>query len=242
MSGDQGARVERSAHTDGSERSQARRTTVYPDLSHEFALRGQGMRAIAGLDEAGRGAWAGPVVAGAVILPLERFDLAGVLAEVTDSKLLDAATRERLLPLILDVVEAAGVGYATNGEIDQVGIVPATRLAMRRALAALRVTPDCLLTDAMTMPELDLPCSPLIKGDQRALSIAAASIIAKVTRDQFMSRLAISFPQYGFEEHKGYGTALHRHALRIFGPSVAHRLSFAPLQTLLGPDAEAGAP
>jgi ribonuclease HII len=204
------------------------------DLRHEYSLHERGWMAIAGLDEAGRGAWAGPVVAGAVILPLDRFDLAHALAGVNDSKQLSPATREALLPRISEVAVAVGMGYATHTEIDQCGIVPATRLAMQRALANLSIPPDALLTDAMPMPELHLPCTPLIKGDQRSLSIAAASIVAKVTRDHFMDDLDALFPQYGFLVHKGYGTALHQQALRQFGPSAVHRMTFAPVMALRG--------
>ena len=203
------------------------------DLRYEFALRGNGYTRIAGLDEAGRGAWAGPVVAGAVILPLERFDLLRVLAGVTDSKQLSPAQRDSLLPRILDAAIATGVGYATHAEIDQHGIVPATRFAMRRALDALAAPPDALLTDAMSVPEIDLPCVALIKGDQKSLSIAAASIIAKVTRDQFMDDLDALFPDYGLRVHKGYGTALHWQMLRAFGPTKVHRMTFAPVQEAL---------
>ncbi len=202
------------------------------DLRHELALHRQGFTHVAGLDEAGRGSWAGPVVAGAVILPLDRFDLVHALEGVNDSKLLTPIMRETLLPRIMQMALAAGVGYATNGEIDAFGIVPATRLAMQRALAALPIQPDALLTDALRLPDTDLPCTPLIRGDQRSLSIAAASIIAKVTRDQFMDRLDNLFPQYGFRAHKGYGTPLHKQALIYFGPSDAHRLTFAPVRAL----------
>lgn len=207
--------------------------TWQADLKHEFALRDAGFSLIAGLDEAGRGAWAGPVVAGAVILPLDRFDLVHALEGVNDSKQLSPELREALLPRIMEVALAVGVGCGTHAEIDQLGIVPATRFAMQRALAALSVRPDGLLTDAMPLPEIGLPCTPLIKGDQRSLSIAAASIVAKVTRDRFMAELDELFPQYGFRIHKGYGTPLHQQALRHFGPSAIHRLTFAPLRALL---------
>jgi ribonuclease HII len=202
------------------------------DLKHEFSLRDAGFSLIAGLDEAGRGAWAGPVVAGAVILPLDRFDLLRALEGVNDSKQLSPAMREALLPRILDVALAVGVGCGTHSEIDGFGIVPATRLAMQRALAALAIRPNGLLTDAMPLPEIGLPCTALIKGDQRSLSIAAASIVAKVTRDRFMAEVDEWFPQYGFRIHKGYGTLLHQQALRHFGPSAIHRLTFAPLRDL----------
>jgi ribonuclease HII len=200
------------------------------DLRYEYLLREQGFQAIAGLDEAGRGAWAGPVVAGAVILPLERFDLAHVLKGVNDSKQLSAAAREALLPLVVDTAVATGVGCASNTEIDALGIVPATRLAMQRALAELAVSPDVLLTDAVQLPAIDVPCTALTKGDQRSLSIAAASILAKVTRDQHMDALDGLFPQYGFLVHKGYGTALHQQALDRFGPTSIHRITFGPVR------------
>ncbi len=206
---------------------------VKADLSFEYNLRDQGFSRIAGVDEAGRGAWAGPVVAGAVILPLDRFDLAHALEGVNDSKQLSAVVRETLLPRIMEVAVAVSIGYATHTEIDEIGIVPATRLAMRRALGALSVQPDVLLSDAMPLPELKLPCVPLIRGDQKSLSIAAASIAAKVTRDQFINQLDELFPQYGFMIHKGYGTALHQRALQQFGPCHAHRMTFAPIRAIL---------
>ncbi len=205
------------------------------DLRYEFDLRQQGLHRIAGLDEAGRGAWAGPVAAGAVILPLDRFDLLPTLRGVNDSKQLSPAERENLLPRIMETALAVGFGYATHTEIDQFGIVPATRLAMRRAVEALAVAPDALLTDAMSLPELHLPCLPLIKGDQKSLSIAAASIVAKVIRDQVMDELDERYPQYGFLIHKGYGTALHHKALRIYGPTPIHRTTFAPVRAILNP-------
>jgi ribonuclease HII len=205
------------------------------DLSYEYSLLSQGFKFIAGLDEAGRGAWAGPVVVGAVILPPNRFDLASALEGVNDSKLLSPAKREALLPQIIDVALATGAGFASHTEIDELGIVPATQLAMRRALEKLSIWPDALLTDVVQIPGLDLPCTPLIKGDQKSLSIAAASIVAKVLRDQYMDDLDQFFPQYGFLVHKGYGTALHQQALRHFGPTSVHRKTFAPIQALLQP-------
>ena len=203
------------------------------DLRYEYDLRGQGFVSVAGLDEAGRGAWAGPVVAGAVILPLHHFDLAHTLAGVNDSKLLSPAAREALVPRITETAVASGIGYATHAEIDELGIVPATRLAMQRALAALAVWPDALLTDWMLLPDVTLPCTALIRGDRKSMSIAAASIIAKVTRDHFMDDLDDLFPQYGFRVHKGYGTPLHQQGLRHFGPVEVHRMTFAPLRAIL---------
>jgi len=214
--------------------------TATADLRHEYALASQGFVRIAGLDEAGRGAWAGPVVAGAVILPLERFDLAHALHGVNDSKQLTPAERETLLPLIVETAVAVGVGHASQDEIDARGIVAATRQAMQRALDALAVAPDALLVDGRALPGFTLPCLALVRGDQQSLSIAAASIVAKVTRDHFMDSLDEVFPQYGFREHKGYGTPLHQGALRYFGPCAAHRLTFAPLRALLSAVAETG--
>lgn len=207
--------------------------TYRTDLQYEFRLHEQGCRYIAGLDEAGRGCWAGPVVAGAVILPLERFDLAHALTGVTDSKLLSPETRDSMIPKILQTAAASGVGFATNDEIDQIGIVPATRLAMRRALAQLELVPDALLIDSLELPEIDLPCTALIKGDQKSVSIAAASILAKVARDQHLNHLDTLYPQYGFRLHKGYGTELHRHALETFGVTDVHRQSFAPVRRII---------
>jgi ribonuclease HII len=207
--------------------------TPTASLSYEYALRAQGFHAVAGLDEAGRGAWAGPVAAGAVILPLDRFDLAHLLQGVTDSKQLSPVQREVYLPRIMAVATAVGFGYATHQEIDDIGIVPATHLAMRRALSHLSTQPDALLIDALRLPEVALPCTALTKGDQKSLSIAAASIVAKVIRDQFMDQMDEYYPQYGFLVHKGYGTPLHQHALRQFGPTDIHRRSFAPIQALL---------
>jgi len=205
-----------------------------PDLRFEYRLRAQGYRCIAGIDEAGRGAWAGPVVAGAVVLPTDRFDLARALDGVTDSKQLSPAEREAFVPRIMETARATGVGFATHEEIDTLGILAATRLAMRRALDAMNIAPDALLVDAVDLTEFGLPCTPLIRGDQRSLSIAAASILAKVVRDQFMDALDDQFPYYGFREHKGYDTELHRAALRQFGPCPAHRMTFAPLREATG--------
>jgi ribonuclease HII len=203
------------------------------DLQHEWALRQKGHTLIAGLDEAGRGAWAGPVVVGAVILPLERLDLIQALDGVRDSKQVSEGRRPKLIPRILEVAVAASVGHATHWEIDEYGIVPATRLAMRRALDLLAVQPDALLTDAIQLPESGLPCTPLIKGDQRSLSIAAASILAKVARDRFMVELDDLWPQYGFRAHKGYGTPYHQQTLHNFGPAEIHRYTFKPVYVAL---------
>lgn len=204
-----------------------------PDLRVEYQFRDEGCAVIAGLDEAGRGAWAGPVAAGAVILPLERFDLIAALDGVRDSKLCTARQRTRLDGVIRDVAAGVGVGMADPSEIDAMGIAPATRLAMRRALEALPVKPDGLLIDYVRLREAALPQKSFPKGEQISLSIAAASIIAKVARDRRMVEVDQEYPDYGFARHKGYGTARHQQAIDELGPCPIHRLSFAPLRLRL---------
>lgn len=201
-----------------------------PSLREEFALRQAGYKWIAGLDEAGRGAWAGPVVAGAVVLPLDREDLPAALAAVRDSKRLTPQKREFLLPIVEEVALASAVGRAEPAEIDRMGIAPATRLAMTRALHALGRQPDFLLLDAFPLPESPLPQRAIVHGDALCLSIAAASILAKVTRDRWMCELDGDFPGYGLARHKGYGTAAHRRALDRLGPTPLHRMSWAPMR------------
>jgi len=181
-----------------------------PDLTTEFELLRDGFSRIAGLDEAGRGAWAGPVIAAAVILPLQRFDLVRSLEGVRDSI-------------------TVGLGVASAEEVDQLGLIVATREAMTRALTDLCTPPEHLLIDHLRLPEVALPQTALTRGDSRVLSIAAASVIAKVARDQAMVALDASFPGYGFARHKGYGTAEHRAALKRLGPCPFHRLTYAPV-------------
>lgn len=195
-----------------------------PIEDFELEARKCGYRRIAGLDEAGRGPLAGPVVAAAVMLP-RRFFLPGL----ADSKLVPPRSRELLYALILARAIGVGVGEATPQEIDSTNILDATRLAMDRALACLRPPPDWLLLDAITLPGVRIPQRPIVKGDQLSLSIAAASIIAKVTRDRMMQQLHDTFPQYNFHAHKGYATVEHLQALRQHGPCESHRRSFAPL-------------
>jgi ribonuclease HII len=189
-----------------------------------------GYSAVAGLDEAGRGAWAGPVVAAAVILNLS---VAAGLRKVNDSKQLTPRQREALYPLIVEASLAHAVGLADSIEIDEIGIVPATRLAMRRALDALTLPADALIIDAVKLREVDLPQSVFNFADSISLSVAAASILAKVTRDRMMVDLAAQFPEYGFERHKGYGTRAHRAALQATGPSCIHRQTFKPIRAWL---------
>jgi ribonuclease HII len=200
-----------------------------PNLAHELALTGNGCKRIAGLDEAGRGAWAGPVVAAAVILPVDNPELPQLLEGVRDSKQMTPAQRERWAHQISEVAVVVGLGEASPKEVDKQGLIPATRSAMARALSALVIPSDHLLIDHIRLPEIPLPQTSLTRGDSRALSIAAASVIAKVARDQTMRNLDDAYPGYGFARHKGYGTAIHRSALQHLGPCPAHRRSFAPV-------------
>ena len=205
---------------------------INPDLSFEQALWSAGITLIAGIDEAGRGAWAGPVSAGAVILPA-RADLAQLLAGVRDSKQMTPAQRARWSMQICVVALAWGVGFASAAEIDELGILPATRLAMQRAIDCLALAPQHLLVDALRLPFIPLPQQALIKGDARVLSIAAASVLAKTARDALMVEQDAIHPGYGLARHKGYGTALHLAALHLLGPSPIHRKSFAPIKAIL---------
>jgi ribonuclease HII len=199
-----------------------------PDMRQERALIRQGHACVAGLDEAGRGAWAGPVVAAAAILPRNAMRLAA-LRGVRDSKLLTPRQREALLAAIHKTALAVGVGMASHDEIDAYGIVPATRLAMQRAIGVLPLAPDALLIDALELPAVPLPQRVLFHADALCLSVAAASIVAKVTRDRWMAELDTQYPGYGFARHKGYGTAIHQQALAQFGPSAVHRMTFEPV-------------
>lgn len=201
----------------------------HPTVEEERALRAAGYRAIAGVDEAGRGCWAGPVVAAAVVLPDAVIDAPEVLDGVADSKTLTPAQRATLFERITSVAAAWAVGATPAHIIDSHGILPATRLAMQVALLRLPHPADALLIDAVHLDGWSLPQRVLIKGDARCLSIAAASIIAKVTRDRFMETLGRYWPEYGFASHKGYGTAAHQQALCRYGPTLQHRRTFRPL-------------
>ncbi len=202
-----------------------------PDLRFESALWAAGHSRVAGLDEAGRGAWAGPVAAGAVILP-PCAEIAAHLSGVRDSKQMTPAERAFWAEVIKERALAWGVGFASNQEIDTLGIVPATRLAMARALVDLRIPAEHLLIDALHLPEIRLPQTALIKGDARSLSIAAASVLAKTARDALMVQMDAVYPAYGFARHKGYGTAIHQAALREAGPCEIHRFSFEPIKEM----------
>ena len=191
----------------------------------ERELRARGARHVAGVDEAGRGPLAGPVVAAAVILP------AGFShPDIRDSKRLTAAQRERLVPVITGVAIAWAVAESPEGEIDSVNILQATLRAMERALAALAVAPDYLLVDGPTFPKVLVPGEGVVRGDRRVACIAAASILAKVHRDRLMREHHERWPVYGFDRHKGYGTAAHLRALAAHGPCPIHRRSFRGVQ------------
>ncbi|HEY4388323.1 MAG TPA: ribonuclease HII [Ktedonobacteraceae bacterium] len=200
-----------------------------------MALYAQGYSLVAGLDEAGRGCLAGPVVAAAVILPLAEDTTETLVrfAGVNDSKQLTFAARERLYDIVMEHAISVGIGVGSVELIDQRNILQATKYAMRQALDQLTPEPEALLLDALTLPNLPQPQRSIIKGDARCLSIAAASIIAKVTRDRFMIALHNDYPHYGFDQHKGYGTAAHVAALSTYGVTDHHRKTFAPVSELL---------
>ena len=200
----------------------------HPSFIEEKRLVKQGYRLIAGIDEVGRGPLAGPVVAAAVILPLD-LD-APWLPLVHDSKKLTPNRRASLFPLIEAVAIAIGVGDAPPGVIDTHGIVTATKMAMHSAVARLSQTPDFLLIDFIALPELGFSQRSITKGDSRSLSIACASIIAKVTRDRIMVELDEAYPGYGFVRHKGYATREHLLSLRQLGACPIHRKYFAPVR------------
>lgn len=180
-----------------------------------------GLRVICGVDEAGRGPLAGPVCAAAVILP-EHLQIPGL----TDSKKLSDKKRRELFPIIQEQAVAYGIGLASETEIDEINILQATFLAMRRALDQLGVRPEIALIDGNRETDFGLPVKTVVKGDSLSANIAAASVLAKVTRDNIMVELAQQYPEYGFEIHKGYGTKAHYEALRTYGPCPIHRKTF----------------
>lgn len=196
-----------------------------PDDSFERNLWQLGSYLVAGVDEAGRGALAGPVAAGVVILPPDP-DIAARLVGVRDSKQMTPVDRHTWAIQLKNLVKAWGVGYASPEEIDAMGIVPAVHIAIQRALEEVGIMPDHLLVDYLEVPEFGIPYTALVKGDARALSIAAASILAKTGRDAWMCRLDTEYPGYGFASNKGYGTKAHREALARLGISPVHRRSF----------------
>jgi ribonuclease HII len=196
-----------------------------PDLSFECALWSANLLRVAGIDEAGRGALAGPVAAAVVILPADPGQVL-CLRGVRDSKQMNAAERTYWAGKLPEIFISWAVGFASAAEIDTLGIVPATRLAVLRALHQLPEPPVHLLIDYLKIPDSPLPQTALVKGDQRSLSIAAASIMAKTTRDALMCQLDGQYTGYGFAVHKGYGTFAHRQAIGRLGLSPIHRCSF----------------
>ena len=200
-------------------------------MEHENAVRQQGYTRICGIDEAGRGPLAGPVVAAAVILP-PGYELPGL----NDSKKLSARRREQLfVALMEDNAVEKSVAQATVQEIDELNILRATHLAMQRAALGLPTPPDFCLIDGLAVPGFPLPSLNLVKGDARSLSIAAASVLAKVSRDHYMSELDTLYPQYGFARHAGYGTKSHLEAIHQYGVTEHHRRSFAPVAQMVLP-------
>lgn len=189
------------------------------EIEHRYME--QGFKLICGVDEAGRGPLAGPVCAAAVILPAD-IEIPGL----NDSKKLTDKRRRELFPVIKEAAIAYGIAFADEKEIDQINILQATFRAMERAVAQLATKPDFVLVDGNKLPQLDNPAEAIVQGDSRSASIAAASILAKVTRDDVMLQLAEAYPQYGFDIHKGYGTKAHYEALRNYGACPAHRTTF----------------
>lgn len=214
-----------------------------PTIASERQAWQEGFRAIVGLDEAGRGAWAGPLMVGAVCLPHNLPKLSEKLRIVRDSKMMTALQRESAAELVKETALAWGVGSVTHDEIDEIGLTLATRRAMDNALADMQArfpgfVPDCLFLDALIWPERlkDFPQVSLVGGDARSLTIAAASVLAKTTRDAVMAEIDEELPQYGFKQHKGYGTGKHTSILKILGPSPLHRLSYKPVLATRKPD------
>jgi len=202
-----------------------------PSFAEEELLESQGYRLVAGVDEVGRGALAGPVMAAAVILPCDVQ--AEWLGRVRDSKQLTPTRRELLFDYIQEVAVSIGIGMADNEVIDSQGIVKATRLAMKSAIEQLSPSPQHLLIDYMSLPEVPLPQKGLVGGDALCFSIACASIMAKVARDRLMVQFDCLYPDYGLARHKGYGTVEHLACLNELGPSPIHRRSFRPLKDIM---------
>jgi ribonuclease HII len=203
----------------------------FPNLDNENELKSQGYELIAGIDEVGRGALAGPVVASAVILPHPAtFSWLGL---VRDSKQLDSRKRETLFELISQEVVAVGIGIVPSQVIDAINILKATKLAMMQAVEKLPQQPSFLIIDRVTLPQCPIPQRGITRGDKSCLSIACASIVAKVTRDRIMEEFDQIYPGYGFGRHKGYGTRKHIVCLQKLGPSPIHRLYFAPVRNLI---------
>lgn len=195
---------------------------------YEKELYKEGYQLICGCDEAGRGPLVGPVVAGAVILPVD-YELEGL----TDSKKLSEKKREYYFAKIKEDAISYGIGIVSAKKIDEINIYEASRLAMKEAIKNLSVKPDYVLTDAMPMPDYSIPVKPIIHGDALSLSIAAASVLAKVTRDDIMKKMALEHPEYEFERHKGYLTKRHLELLELYGPTKDYRFTYKPVRDLI---------
>ncbi len=197
----------------------------YPDLKIEKRLWKKGFLNLGGIDEAGRGALAGDVATAVVLLP-NISKLTRILAGVRDSKQMTQRQREHFEPIIKEIAIAWGIAFSTPEEIDEIGILPATKLAAKRAVESLSISPDYLITDYLSLPCINIPQEKFIKGDMRSLTIASASVLAKTARDAKMRALDEKYPAYGFAQHKGYGTKKHRSAIQKLGKSIVHRQSF----------------
>lgn len=199
--------------------------TKKPNLKLERELQHEGHLIVAGVDEAGRGSWAGPVVAAAVVLPfLNRY------YNINDSKKLTAKQREKILNKILEIAAAIGIGIVENNELDSMGVGQATYLAMRRAVNNLSIKPSFVLVDGFKVGFSEIPSRGILDGDSKSVSIAAASIVAKVARDRLMDEIHTAVPDYGFNTNKGYGTAFHQSQIEKIGLNQWHRLSFKPIK------------
>ncbi len=196
-----------------------------PNFKLEKQILSQGFSLIAGIDEAGRGPWAGPLVAAAVVLDIKKFKN----PKLRDSKSLTAKRREELSEWLKENCLGWSIGQVSHQEIDNLGLQMANKTAMKRAIQKLKIKPDYILTDYVGRISFRTPFEVLVRGDKISLSIAAASIIAKVHRDKIMLGLAAKYPEYGFEQHKGYGTKLHRARLEKYGICQIHRQSFKPI-------------
>lgn len=203
------------------EKLYAERLRVYNLYNHEKRLKNEGYSMVAGIDEVGRGSLSGPVVAAAVILPCQLF-----IPDIKDSKKLTSKKRSELYVSILDKAKDVGIGIVEAKIIDKINIAQATYLAMKKAILDLKKMPDYLLVDGFKIPQLDIFQLPLIKGEDKSMSIAAASIVAKVYRDSIMIKYDEKYPQYFFKKNKGYGTKEHLEALLKYGPSEIHRKTF----------------
>ncbi|MCL5257373.1 MAG: ribonuclease HII [Chloroflexi bacterium] len=210
---------------------------ISPTCEEERQIIRSGYRYIAGLDEVGRGAWAGPVAAAAVVFPPEMLmasdDVIAALRGVRDSKQLTSRQREELCPIIEDAALSLGIGFVPVPVIDGIGIAAAGRLAMRRALRGLSLAPDFLLIDAFQLSTINIPQKNIIDGDCLCFSIAAASVVAKVARDRLMASLHEDYSCYGFDHNKGYGTTCHYQSILEHGPSRHHRRSFSPIKDMV---------